>query len=300
SPAASESVLLDCTVARIGGALFLSQVEQLGSCRPRFSCNGQVSLNHAKIGLTLQCQGAKIINKNEVALNCSAIVVGSGVFLTRSAEPTGSTDNANVTEEMRTNWKAQWEENRAAFESDGEVTFSGAQIGKSLSCEGAHLRNVAPDKQVISQARRALAVTNARIGETLVLGRDTTDGVHATIEGSISLEHTHVGALIDNEFVANDRAFPEQVDVVHKKHTSDRTGETINGLPAKNPPLPIVPGQSQNRITATKLTSVLALDGFVYDRFGGDSPTDAATRIDWLNRQPKKHLSKESFRPQPF
>lgn len=43
----------------------------------------------------------------------------------------------------------------------------------------------------------------------------------------------------------------------------------------------------------------IILDGFRYNRIAGIGPTDAATRIAWLKRQPEKHL-KEDFKPQPW
>lgn len=45
----------------------------------------------------------------------------------------------------------------------------------------------------------------------------------------------------------------------------------------------------------------LILDGFVYDHLAGDdSPTDAPTRLVWLRKQDKEHLSGQGFRPQPW
>ena len=40
------------------------------------------------------------------------------------------------------------------------------------------------------------------------------------------------------------------------------------------------------------------LDGFSYDRFS-ETRTDSRIRIEWLKRQPKKHLN-EDYRPQPW
>jgi hypothetical protein len=47
--------------------------------------------------------------------------------------------------------------------------------------------------------------------------------------------------------------------------------------------------------------SDLILDGFKYSQFGGNSPKDIYTRIDWLRRQKNDNLiSKDHFRPQPW
>jgi hypothetical protein len=43
----------------------------------------------------------------------------------------------------------------------------------------------------------------------------------------------------------------------------------------------------------------LLLDGFTWQRFGGKASTDAASRIRWLDRQPRPHLTTD-FRPQPW
>ena len=44
----------------------------------------------------------------------------------------------------------------------------------------------------------------------------------------------------------------------------------------------------------------MTLDSFTYERLGWESPTAASIRTHWLGRQPLKHLSQDSFRPQPF
>ncbi len=51
--------------------------------------------------------------------------------------------------------------------------------------------------------------------------------------------------------------------------------------------------------SAKGLRNVIHLDGFTYDRFGGNAPTGADTRIKWLQRQPPAHLGRD-FKPQPF
>jgi hypothetical protein len=48
-----------------------------------------------------------------------------------------------------------------------------------------------------------------------------------------------------------------------------------------------------------RLTCVLKLDGFTYDRFAGVAPTDAAARCRWLARQSREHRI-DAFRPQPY
>lgn len=43
----------------------------------------------------------------------------------------------------------------------------------------------------------------------------------------------------------------------------------------------------------------IELEGCEYTRFGGHAPVDAKSRLEWLERQPKRDLGKE-FRPQPW
>jgi hypothetical protein len=52
-------------------------------------------------------------------------------------------------------------------------------------------------------------------------------------------------------------------------------------------------------IKGEKIATYISLDGFTYDRFSNDAPTDAGIRKKWLLRQRPSHIT-ESFRPQPF
>jgi hypothetical protein len=99
---ASRVNALNAEGAEIDGSLFL---------RNDFKADGDVNLLGAKIGGSLECDGAQLSNPKGKALNADRINVAGYVFL------------------------------RHGFKAEGEVNFLGATIGANLECDGAQLSN---------------------------------------------------------------------------------------------------------------------------------------------------------------
>ncbi|MBT3071534.1 hypothetical protein KKP04_11725 [Rhodomicrobium sp. Az07] len=154
------------------------------------------------------------------------------------------------------------------FESVGKVEFNGTKISGAMNCVGGAFRvipgikgtDLGSDEQNV--AMDALSLVNADIRAALKL--------------------TRAGEPEDDEH-ATPAFFAGSLDL---KGTSVR--------------LLVDSKQSWPQITKDKeLPNVIHMDGFTYERLGGDAPRDAKTRMEWLNRQPKRHMGKD-FRPQPF
>jgi hypothetical protein len=182
----------------------------------------------------LTCEGAKLKNAGGDALSCDGVRVIGNVFL------------------------------RGGFEADGEVRFSGAEIGGDLACNGGHFRNAWAAKWSYPQekplADYALNLSSVRIAGVLWLGPATADYRQVEIQGSVNLQGAFAGQFADDP-----ESWPKA------------TVETESGA----------------------LPCHIHLDGFTYGRFRGAAKTDWGTRAAWLKRQRPLHLG-EQFRPQPF
>lgn len=149
------------------------------------------------------------------------------------------------------------------FKSEGEVDLQSARIGNVLDLRAGHFENLAPSTFLPGSSAPALSLALMRIDGAILVGVHEDDKVQGptVIRGSVILEGAHVRLLVDE---------PE-------------------GWPERRVALP----------DGTKLYCDVRLDSFTYDRFGDTAPTDAKTRLAWLERLPAQHLAEE-YRPQPF
>ncbi len=212
-----SGMALNAEGAKIGGPVFLSN---------NFLPEGEVSLFNAEIGGNLDCGGSKFRNPanaqipgSGMALNAEGAKVGGSVFM------------------------------RYNFSADGAVRLFGAEIGRSLDCDGGKFQNPAnaeiPGSGVALDARGikiegsmflreefcavgTVKLANARITSSLRCGK-------AAFE-SLDLVDASVGSIVDDE-----DSWPK--------------------------------------------AGMLFLDGFVYGRISG-GPSDAYKRLEWLQRQP--------------
>lgn len=97
--------------AKVDGCVFLSE---------GFVAENEVDLVGVEIGGSLVCKGGSFLNKNGRAINAKRAKIGGDVLLT---EHSNKDENG--------------EESITPFKSEGEVKFSGAQIGGQLKCSGA-------------------------------------------------------------------------------------------------------------------------------------------------------------------
>ncbi len=114
-----NGVVLAADTAEIGGSVLL---------RNGFVADGAISLRGARIGSSLECDGASLTNPTDagtgVALAADHIVVGGAVLL------------------------------RNGFAARGAVSLTGAKIGGNLECDAASLTNATADGTGVALAAR--------------------------------------------------------------------------------------------------------------------------------------------------
>jgi hypothetical protein len=308
-------IALEFSNARIKGSANLAcwffDTDTLAFC---FTSRGTVNLYGADIAGNLECGGARLICPGNVALAAAGVHTGGTANFCQASQngrfgprftASGSVDltaadvgsylqcfggsfarpgglalgasgiavggsvflsKAQASDATTAGAASAGQQSPAPFEADGIVDFKYANIKLVMICQGGHFTNRAPDRTTPSHAALALDLRAAQI-DTLQLGTALPGSTPATIEGSIDLSGAHVIQLLDEGFVGNAAHFPPTV-------------ESATG--------------------GGRLDCVMVLDGFTYDRLGGDSSSDARTRKAWLDRQPAQHLSQTTFRPQPF
>jgi hypothetical protein len=258
--------------AEVSGAVFLSD---------GFTAVGKVRLLGARVGGTLVCIDGTFHNAGGHALDCDQAQITGGVFLSGGFTAEGEVrllgaaiggglwfDGGTFRNAGGKSLSCDGAKITGAmflrngFTAEGEVRLVGTEIGGDLACIGGTFRNPGDD---------ALALEGTRIDGTLWLGPGAGAQTPAIIRGSLNLQGAHANQVVDNPDFWPGGAEGAPID------------ETDTG----------------GKPTGRKLTAVIALDGFTYDRFSGGSPTDAATRLRWLQRQPEDHRITD-FRPQPY
>ncbi len=221
---------------------------------------------------------------------------------------------------------------RDGFRSTEEIRLLGAQIGGSLSCGGAKLDGkdgdaLSADRAVIKgdvflnnefTATGQVRLLGAQIGGNLECGGAKLDGKEgdalstsrAVIQGNVLLNKgfTSIGTVrlngmkISGNLECNDATFSS-----NKDHTLSADGLSVNGrfvfknLRTSARRVSLASARVGRLIDdAAAWGDNVVLDGFVYGHISGGAPTDATTRLQWLNKQPQGHRTASSFRPQPW
>jgi sRNA-binding regulator protein Hfq len=131
-----------------------------------FAAEGMVRLFGAAIGGTFQCNGGKFQNP------AKAGIVGSGIALEAA--------NAKVTGAVFL---------RNGFTAEGQVRLHGAEIGRTLDCNGGKFQN--PAKAGIVESGIALDASNAEVTGSVLLG----NGFAA--EGQVGLYGAEIEGTLD-------------------------------------------------------------------------------------------------------
>ena len=267
---------LSCDRLKVTGGVFLNDHVKADGFKERFKADGAVRLLGATIGGNLECGGGMFWNAGGNALSCNRLKVTGNVSLNNN------------------------------FEAHGAVRLLSATIGGNLSCRGGTFWNAGGNALSCNrlkvtgnvslnnnfEAHGAVRLLGATIGGNLaciggcfVCRRPARKGstrcaialhlqaaeIHGallfrqpvpTVEGSIKLNHAHVRVLVDDA-----ASWPK--------------------------------GTVQDAKTGNNLFCHVNLDGFTYERLGGNAPTDAKMRQEWLEKQRPQHLARD-FRPQPF
>ena len=181
---------------------------------------------------------------------------------------------------------------RKGFSSTGEIRLLGARIGGNLDCGGGsfgsaddkgHPRGDALIADRITTKSVLLGAGFSAIGEVRLLGAHISGNLDCS-GGSFS-NADKAGKAIGKALIIDGAEISDGLFVRNARFTGliDLTTAHAGSL-------------LDDRECWPKAS--LFLDGFRYDRIA-ESPTDADSRIDWLNRQTPDHLIKD-FRPQPW
>jgi len=279
----ASGVALNLDHLKVSGYVFL---------REGFSATGEVNLLNAEIGSDLECIGGRFKNANGKALNADKSKVLGSVFLREgfSAEgevnlvnaqigsnlecdgstfksPGGKALNANQTRVSGSVFL------RNGFSAEGEVNLVSAQIGSNLECEGSTFKN---------PKGKALNADAAKVSGSVFL----REGFSA--EGEVNFDYAQVagdfecdggkfdGLSLNN---ANVKGSLGWHDIKGATNQLDLRSASVGGIWDDKPSWP----DKGN----------LLLAGLVYERIIG-GPTDARTRLEWIDRQPDK------YEPQPY
>lgn len=307
----------ECTDARIEGSLNFSGSHLPGLRMSRiclsgslflnagFTATGEIHMLGAYIGGSLDCSGATLDVKEGKALSADRADIKGSVFL------------------------------KAGFTATGQVRFLGAQIGSNLECAGAKLdvkegSALTADRADI-KGSVFLTAGFAAIGEVRLLGAQiggNLECVGAKLDGKEGSALTADGAGIKGSVFLNASFAAGEVRLVGtqigggldcsdaKLYGKDGRAlfaqqiQVMGSLSLRNIKLPLrgvdLTGAFAGCLVDDSISwgENLFLDGFVYERLSGNAPTDAATRLAWLDKQWPSHSglngNGDQFKPQPW
>ena len=144
-------MVLAADTAEIGGSVLL---------RNGFAAEGAISLRGTRIGNSLECDGASLVN---------ATADGAGIAL--------AADHAEIAGAVLL---------RNGFAACGAISLIGIRIGGNLECDGASLTNATADGTGV-----ALAAENAQIGGAVLLRHGFT------ARGGVSLLGATIGSNVE-------------------------------------------------------------------------------------------------------
>ncbi|MDO8207454.1 MAG: hypothetical protein Q7T38_06490 [Gallionella sp.] len=274
-----------------------------------FTATGEVLLLGAQIGGDLNCGGAIFHYTEDDALSADRAVIKGSVFLNKGCSTTGTVRLLGIQiggslECSGAKFDSKDSKNNFALLADravikgsvflnqscaalGAVQLLGAQIGGNLVCEGAKFDG---------KEGYALSVDGAVIRGDVVLDQ----GCAAL--GTVRL----LGAQIGGDLVCEGATFDGKED-----YALSADGMTVKGtFFFRDLPSPVngvsLADSHVGCLADDKLGwgDRLVLYGFTYDCITGDAPTDATTRLAWLNKQNMAHAGLNGdgaeFRPQPW
>jgi hypothetical protein len=171
-----------------------------------------------------------------------------------------------------------------SFQASGEVRLVGAQIGGNLVCNGGRFENAGGN---------ALNFDRAGITGSVFL----RDGFH--VSGTVRL----LGAQIGGNLSCSGGRFQNADGKALLCDNAVVTGGFFFRKVAGFEGVASLPNLSVGVLVDDSASWAMGhehiLDGFRYGMVTGGSPTDAASRIAWLDNQRKDHTTTD-FRPQPW
>ena len=181
------------------------------------------------------------------------------------------------------------------FESAGEVRFVAAQIGGSLraaqarfaaAIDGADQRGVALNLDLariggsVCLEAGFSAAGQVRLQQASIAGDLNCTGAAFDVVGDASWGDYRAALLLDRARVGGALILKQLQEPLQGASLIDAQAGTLND-------------------DATSWGMGHALDGFAYRRLGDDAPSNAAMRVEWLERQHAGHLGR-GYRPEPW
>ena len=268
-----------------------------------FYATGDVRLVGAVIGGSLQCEKGRFETQNGEALYADGVQITGDVQLSNE------------------------------FHALGEVRFLGARIGGDLACNKGRFEGLGKDALAADRAEISGCVFLCdgfhATGRTRLLGAiihgnlechlgcfEALDGEAlfadgARISGDLFLRrgfhaigHVRiVGAWIGGDLDCTGARIEAKGNALTLERTRVDGGfffQSVNQLEGYVLLDPMRAGSLHDDAASWALApGRLLLDGFVYDRLSSSAPTDAATRIAWLDSQRPIDLERH-FKPQPW
>jgi hypothetical protein len=282
--------------------LFADGIKVTGSVylRNGFSATGGVRLLGAEIGGNLECDGSTFANADGFALYADNMKVRGAVFMRDGFSATGGVrllgaeigGNLECDRSIFTNAGgfSLYADNmkvtgavflRDGFSAMGEVCLSGVKIGGDLACDAGTFTN---------PGGPALSAERSKVGGGVFLRHGFA------VTGEVRL----LGAEIGGDLECTRCTFTQA-----NRIALNADGITVRGA------LFLREAQVDGAIclASARIDTLIddetgwaagghVLDGLRYDRIVG--PTDAASRIRWLERQRADHLDSRDWRPQPW
>jgi hypothetical protein len=267
--------------------------------RSGFRSNGLIQLDNTEIGGTLDCSEGRFL---------------AGFDETQSAQA------RRWDQSVRRALKAHRLNLKGSLylrdcECDGELSFSGSQIGGDIDCRNGQFHNARDGDDTALRFTRIDARGNIYLSDGFeTKGKLQLNG--ANVSGNIDCRGGTftVPHALSHDAAAPGEAFSEDaISLVNAKvagalvlapfEGKELPAAVINGsLDLKSAHIHVlIDGQSAwpKPIHSNGLKNVIHLDGFSYDRFAGTAPIEARLRKSWLMRQPAAHVGRD-FKPQPF
>jgi hypothetical protein len=198
---------------------------------------------------------------------------------------------------------------------DGEVSFSGAQIGGDIDCRNGQFQNTANGDGTALRLTRIDVAGNLyfsngfeakgklQLNGAIVRGNIDCRGGAFSVPHEVSHDAAAFGQLFSQDAISLVNAKVAGALIIAPIEGKKEPPADFNGsLDFKSAQIHVLvdsPEAWPKRKHSNGLRNVIHLDGFTYERFGGSAPVDAKTRTSWLKRQPPAHLGRD-FKPQPF
>jgi hypothetical protein len=291
-PRRTQRLAADLATVTVGGNL---------EFRGGFRANGLIQLDDSEIGGTFNCSEG-------------VFLAGSDSTHVENADPWESGARALKCHRLNLNGSLYLRDCKC----EGELSFTGAQIGGDLDCRNGRFRRAGNGDTTALRLTRIVAGGNVYLSSGFEAdGKVQLNG--ARIRGNIDCrggtfsvpqnKPSHDLAAPDENF-AEDALSLVNTEVggaliVAPIERKDGAAAIFNGsLDLKSAHVRVLVDNqdawpTQPKSTKNALRNVIHLDGFTYERLAGIAPIDANIRKAWLQCQPKAHIGRD-FKPQPF